>query len=87
MSANELLKSELWHHRPQYLQLPPDQWPTIDCLDNVSANEELVKRPQEITHALQVKLETPCPKTEESIFKFERFSRKTRILRAVAWVC
>ena len=73
MSANELLKSELWHHGPQYLQLPPDQWPTIDCLDNASANEELVKRSQEITHALQVKLETPYLKTEENIFKFERF--------------
>ena len=46
-----------------------------------------MKRPQEITYALQVKLETPNPKTEESIFKFERFSRKTRFLRAVAWVC
>ena len=43
-----------------------------------------MKRPQEITHALQVKLETPYLKTEESIFKF---SGKTRILRAVAWVC
>ena len=55
MSANELLKSELWHNGPQYLQLPPDQWPTIDCLDNASANEELVKRPQEIIHTLQVR--------------------------------
>ena len=44
MSANELLKSELWHHGPRYLQLPPDQWPTIDCLDNASANEELVEK-------------------------------------------
>ena len=87
MLANELSKSELWHHGPQYLRLPPDQWPTIDCLHNALANEELVKRLQEITHALQVKLETPYPKTEESIFKFERFSRKTRILLAVAWVC
>ena len=41
MSANELLKSELWHHEPQYLRLPPDQWPTIDCPVNASANEEL----------------------------------------------
>ena len=87
MSANELLKSELWHHGPQYLQLPPDQWPTIDCPDNASANEELVKRPQEITHALQLKLEMPYSKTEENIFKFKRFGRKTRLLRAVAWVC
>ena len=77
MSANELfIKSELWHHRPQYLQLPPDQWPTID---NASGNEELAKRPQEITHPLQVKLETPYSKTEENIFKFERFGRKTRL--------
>ena len=75
MSANELLKSELWHHGPQYLQLPPDQWSTIDCLDNASAIEESVKRPQEVTHALQVKLETPSLKTEENIFKFKRFSR------------
>ena len=34
-----------------------------------------------------MKLETPYSKTEESIFKFERFGRKTRLLRAVAWVC
>ena len=33
-----------------------------------------------------MKLETPYSKTEESIFKFERFGRKTRLLRAVAWV-
>ena len=44
-------------------------------------------RPQEITDALQVKLETPYSKTEKNIFKFERFGRKTRLLRAVAWVC
>ena len=64
-----------------------DQWPTTDCLNNASANEELVKRGQEITHALQLKLPTPYSKREENIFKFERFGRKTRLLRAVAWVC
>ena len=46
-----------------------------------------MKRPQEITHALEVKLETPYPKTEENIFIFKHFSRKIRLLQTVAWVC
>ena len=46
-----------------------------------------MKRLQEITHALQVKLETPCPKTEENIFIFKHFSWKIRLLQTVAWEC
>ena len=88
MKSNDLVKSDLWWHGPDFLKLGHKNWPKQPKTETakLEADEEIAKtKGSLVTHVLSSTENENGPKIAK-IIQVERFSTKSKVIRTLAWV-
>ena len=87
--GKKLPSRKLWWEGPEFLKKSRNHWPenlsTVDISQSV-ALEEQIKNPPSITYTLTGSSNPPLKACVLRIIDIDRFGKRSRLIRTVAWV-